>query len=236
MQRFYLQPMERRWSGNVLSLSALISWVREQHYMGVLDAALAHGIAGNLAMVILHFHNTPWLCDTWRSKDLQFFNKGGFCKYEQLSPSNPRLQIELGRQDSPSLSTTATPCRATTQNELPFRFGIVPLELGLSSTWESLRREGLRDFQLSETKRNDYHIAVEWWKKLKSLKRVGPRYLAVTWDCIAWDFSPCRAEDHDGDDDSEQIEEGDQILFFANAAEQIKRLNDELRDITRDLC
>ncbi|KAK4160614.1 hypothetical protein QBC43DRAFT_292840 [Cladorrhinum sp. PSN259] len=235
-QRFYLQPMERRWSGNVLSLPALISWVQEQHYMRVLDAALAHGIASNLAMALLHFHNTPWLCDTWQSKDLQFFNKGGFSEYKQLSLSNPRLRVELERQDSRGLSsTTATPCRGTTQNELPFRFGIVLLELGLSSTWESLRQKGLQDFRLSETKQNEYHIAVEWWKKLKDLKRVGPRYLAVTWECIAWDFSPCRTEHHDGDDDSEQTEEGDQILFFAKAAEQIKRLNDGLRDITRDL-
>ncbi|KAK3983861.1 hypothetical protein QBC44DRAFT_302427 [Cladorrhinum sp. PSN332] len=226
LQRFYLQPIEERYSGDGLSLASLISWVREKHYMGVLDASLAHKMAGDLAMSVLHFQNTPWLSESWRSKDVQFFNRGGFSKYEQLNPSSPRLQIEFKRQN---------PCVAVASNhpthgELPFQFGIVLLELGLSRTWESLREEGLREFNLPERKRNDYHVAIEWWKMLKALGRVGPKYLAVTWNCITWDFSLNRAGDRD-----ERAEEGDEIIFFFKAAGEIQHLNEGMMGIMQDL-
>ncbi|KAK4223621.1 hypothetical protein QBC38DRAFT_44901 [Podospora fimiseda] len=54
-QRFYLAPHEKRHRGDLRSLASLISWVRNQHYSVILRRLLAHKLAGNLAVAVLHF-------------------------------------------------------------------------------------------------------------------------------------------------------------------------------------
>ncbi|KAK3983857.1 hypothetical protein QBC44DRAFT_390757 [Cladorrhinum sp. PSN332] len=226
VQRFYLQPRERRYRGDMRSLASLITWVRNQRYSQIVDESLAHKLASTLALAVLHFHNTPWLSQEWCSRDLQFFNLDGFSESAKLTPvhpSNPRLQLELETHSARQGTTKSFP---SAQNDLPFQFGVVLLELGLSKTWETLKAESYTAFRLSQSRQNDYHIAREWWMKLKALERVGMKYLQLTWRCIAWDF-------HHGEDEDEHLTEGDQILFFSGLAKEMQKSSDGWMNITQ---
>ncbi|KAK4456933.1 hypothetical protein QBC42DRAFT_256808 [Cladorrhinum samala] len=238
MQRFYLPPTERRHCGDVLDLASLIDWVREKNHMGrgVLDTAVAQRIASGLAMSILHFHTTPWLRETWRSTDFHLFNKGGFSKHEKLSPSSPRLQVELESQSNnknnnnnnnianaaASRDSDAPP----PQNDLPFRFGIALLELAMCRTWEWLREEGLREFNLAEFSQDDRHVALRWCDRLDA----GREYVEAARACFEWDFRSTRPVEGQSPG-----EEDDQILFFAKTADGIKRLNQGLMNLMQGL-
>jgi len=219
IQKFYPLPLERQYKGTALSLAEMIEWVREEHAnLGVLDTPLVIEIAASLAMAVLCFHSTPWLRETWQSDEIKFFNRGKLSRYEQLSPSRPCFQVELDRASSAGTTESQSVAHDLTPSELPFHFGITLLELGLSRTWETLKEEGYRVFPLSAGRRTDHHVAMEWWKKLKSLRRVGSTYLRITHDCIRWDFSLDVVDD-------ENSEEGDrQIIFFFWVVGEMEKL------------
>ncbi|KAK3989642.1 hypothetical protein QBC44DRAFT_381435 [Cladorrhinum sp. PSN332] len=217
LQKCYLPPRDRRYTGSVLSLDALISWAKEQATIRALDRPLVSKLAKSLAISILHFHSTPWLCDSWKSSNIGFFDRGGFLDCE-LNPSQPHLQVAL------DMTNPAAPKAVPAQNSKLFLdFAKALLQVGFSSSWESLRDGISRDSELSaDPDRNTTHyVASQLCQQLK--RKLGARYAKVVERCIDADLKAL----HSGEDD--------QILFFVEVAGVMQDLDERWQKFQQSL-
>ncbi|KAK4220593.1 hypothetical protein QBC38DRAFT_404690 [Podospora fimiseda] len=218
LQKCYLSPQDRRYTGGVLPLDALISWVKQQATMGVLGAPLVNKLTKSLATSILHFHATPWLCDSWNSSNVKFFDRGGFLECE-LNPSPPHLQVALD-MTNPAVPETAT----AGDTKLFLQFGKALLELGFSCPWESLQQSVSHESRsINDSDRtNPHYVAMQLCRRLK--RRVGDRYVRVIENCIDADLKALYPSDDD------------QILFFAEVVGIMKDLDDRWQRFQQSLA
>ncbi|KAK4162353.1 hypothetical protein QBC43DRAFT_321784 [Cladorrhinum sp. PSN259] len=217
LQRCYLPPLDRRYTGNTLPMDALISWVRRRATGGSLGTLLITKLSKSLATSVLYFHTTPWLCDKWNSSDLRFFDRGGFLDSE-LNPSPPHLQVALNMSNPRVREMGLTP-----NTKLFLQFGKALIELGFSSSWQSLHQEISRDLGLSDDpdRNTTHYIAIQLCKRLK--RQIGDRYVRVIENCIDADLKNLYP-DHD-----------DQILFFSEVVGVMQDLNERWQRFQQSL-
>ncbi|KAK4223624.1 hypothetical protein QBC38DRAFT_548324 [Podospora fimiseda] len=219
LQKCYLPPQDRRYTGRVLSLDALISWAKEQATIRALDRPLVSKLAKHLAISILHFHSTPWLCDSWKSSNIKFFDRGGFLDCE-LNPSPPHLQVTLETTGS-TVSSTFVGSNST---KLFLDFAKALLQIGFSSSWESLRDKISRHSGVSnDPDRNATHyVASQLCKQVK--RKLGIRYARVVESCIDADMKALYSS------------EEEQVLFFVDVVGVMKDLDESWQKFQQSLA
>ncbi|RFU32259.1 hypothetical protein B7463_g4073, partial [Scytalidium lignicola] len=117
-----------------ISLEQILQLARENDWIEKLK------LARLLALAVLRFYHTPWLTESWSSKDVHFLGKDIFSGQNELleypylnakltiTTSNNR-QIEPLNYDTSSLAI----------NKTLFNLGVVLIELGYDSPFETLR-------------------------------------------------------------------------------------------------
>ena len=148
-------------------------------------------IAKLLALAALQFHATPWLQDSWRSRDVLFFGIRDLSSDTLHAPYlNARFvkastaaiasqQICSGVQTAPLISRSLAP------NRILYSLGIMLIELGFDAP--------LQDLQLPEDLMNGLvDQYTEFWTAkrlgLAVSNRLGTRYGRVVQKCLNCDF------------------------------------------------
>ncbi|KAK0722701.1 hypothetical protein B0T26DRAFT_641362 [Lasiosphaeria miniovina] len=237
LQRFYRPPPNRRFAGDAMRLDAIISWINENSFQGSLPLPATFHIAGSLAASVLQFHSTPWLPETWRSQDVNFFTAHQLSAEDELRLSYPYFKVEFGRrarkgkavgsgpgsedadmQDTAGGSDTMA---VGARNELLFRFGIVLLEVGFSRSWATLRERVCRDFQMPAKRQTDYHVAEKLCAMLAN--QMGAKYPRIIRKCIGCDFG--LREPQDDLEKSEELQAG----FLVDVVIELQRMKEGVR-------
>ncbi|KAK3321329.1 hypothetical protein B0T19DRAFT_487683 [Cercophora scortea] len=194
LQKFYLPPLTRQYTGEPQSLASIISSANEHSARHSLPITHVLQVASSLAIAILQLYSTPWLPQSWQSHDINFYSQGNLSGGDaEMRLSSPHFQVQLERsiQNTTSnghedpTSVAQQPCidplsgAAQTQNlGLLFRFGIVLLELGFSRPWQGLMERGSSSLPPSE--QSSYHVAEQLCKELKNM----PKYQRIVRQCI----------------------------------------------------
>ena len=145
-------------------------------------------LARNLALLVLQFHTTPLLRESWDGKDIEFFDLGlrresrtygdgemlprPFLKFEV----SPTCILNVAASESSHPSEQALPIR----NKYLFRLGVIFLELAYQIPFSSL---------ISRSKHGDqteYEMADHYSRSVGSI--LGPRYAKIVRKCIGCDF------------------------------------------------
>lgn len=103
-------------------------------------------LARLLSLAVLRFHSTPWLSEDWSSDDIFFFSPvestemDSFLEYPcvstRLTDSHARIQV--------SSTPTGTTAASLASNQELFSLGVVLIELGFDSPFETVSQlEGL---------------------------------------------------------------------------------------------
>jgi hypothetical protein len=91
-------------------------------------------LARLLSLAVLRFHSTPWLSESWSSKDVSLFSLDGPAQQDPLLGS-PCINTQLAHGDAHIYGTGCSEPSLATNKEL-FSLGIVLIELGHDAPFE----------------------------------------------------------------------------------------------------
>lgn len=91
-------------------------------------------LARLLSLAVLRFHSTPWLSESWSSRDVCLFSQDGQAQQEPLLGS-PCINTQLAQSDAHMHATRASEPSLATNKEL-FSLGIVLIELAHDAPFE----------------------------------------------------------------------------------------------------
>jgi hypothetical protein len=143
-------------------------------------------LARNLALLVLRFHTTPLLRESWDGEDIEFFDLG--------AESSSRTHDEAEKLPRPFLKVEVSPAYTHTigaselsslagqvvRNNYLFRLGVIFLELAYQTPLSSLNSRNKYRDQTEFDKANQYS------KIVGSI--LGPRYAKIVRKCLGCDF------------------------------------------------
>ena len=172
------------------SIQSLQDWVRsisERDRTDRVPVLECLRLARNLALLVLQFHTTPLLKDSWDGKDIEFFGFGSsesridgdgemlprpFLKFEVSQTCIPNVAAS----ESSHLFERALPIR----NKYLFRLGVIFMELAYQAPFSSLGSRFKCGDQTESEKADQYSRTVG--------SILGPRYAKIVRKCIGCDF------------------------------------------------
>ena len=145
-------------------------------------------IARSLVMAVLQFHATPWLTESWQSKNL-FFNNVNPENWQSCNPS-PHLMVHVAaaNEQAPEPTAIAQPSLSLTAfvpNLMLFNLGIMLLELAYGVPFLSLLKSTSID-ALSDRRSADYQAAYHLANNVGVF--FGSGYAEVVRKCLRCDF------------------------------------------------
>ncbi|KAL9122298.1 MAG: hypothetical protein Q9187_001146 [Circinaria calcarea] len=148
-------------------------------------------LAKLLALGVLQFHSTPWLQDSWRSRDVFFFGIRDLTSDPLCAPylnarfvkANPAAIVPQQTSSETQIARSIT--RSLAPNSILYSLGIMLIELGFDAP--------LQDLQLLEDIADEpVNQLTEFWtaKRLGAAvsNKLGRRYGRVVQRCLNCDF------------------------------------------------
>ncbi|KAK0714065.1 hypothetical protein B0T26DRAFT_597781, partial [Lasiosphaeria miniovina] len=195
-QLFYIPVSDQLLQSTPQSLADILSQFDDNPIIKTLPLKSTLHVALSLAQSFLQFHSTPWLPQTWGSRDVLFFVPKDH-RQQGLQLESPYLKLELHKTNKGKGKAVETSgcCQgivnmgedvglvstaAATQQEVLFRFAIVLLEIGFSRPWFALR--DLVRNALPPSRQTDYHMAETLSGLL--IRQMGPNYVRIIRKCI----------------------------------------------------
>ena len=124
------------------SSTSLMELLSPSHGQPVFNIPQIHGlrIARSLVTGVLQFHATPWLTDSWQSKNL-FFNNVNPENWQSHIPS-PHLVVRVTASNQPAkpavITQSSLSLAAIVPNVMLFNLGVMLLELAFGVPFRSL--------------------------------------------------------------------------------------------------
>ena len=149
-------------------------------------------LAHSLATAVLEFHSTPWLPETWRSRNVHFYGindpsieKPGLLNTPLLNATfsqSHQQQVDNGpRPQETCENALLSPIR----NNILFGLGVMMLELGFETTMKTLRRS-------QDLKAGQEHTFTDYLTARRCKKSIatplGARYGRITQKCLDCEF------------------------------------------------
>ncbi|KAI4209514.1 MAG: hypothetical protein LQ351_007549 [Letrouitia transgressa] len=135
-------------------------------------------LATCLSKLVLQFHSTPWLEDSWRSSDIHFFDPNNDKARKSLWQMI-HLRLDLEQRRSESAKGKDADCDSDFSTSM-FHLGIVLLELGLTKPWSTLRQVIVQE--LPQDTDGDHIVADGLTRSL--VKEMGSTYASMVQKCI----------------------------------------------------
>ena len=227
LQRFYHSSAIDCPTGCSSSLAEVITWIDENSVMRSLPRHAILALAASMASAVLQYYSTPWLSESWQSRDIWFFGIEDLQQGEQgvKSLESPHLNVDISRPgaftDDHSLLTTSIEDNKSygVRNELLYRFGIMLLELGFAKPWLVLRERITTALPPINSKISDYQVAEKLARLL--VNSMGPQYSRIILKCLGCDFGL-----GESDLSSEQLQQ----IFLTDVVDALKRLQHSFPD------
>ena len=185
-QRFYHSSADVFALGSSNSLADVITWISEDPVIRNLPRQAILALAASMSAAVLQYHSTPWLAESWQSRDVWFFGTDNF-RQGVSSLKLPHLKVGIHRASSDVTAYSAACHQGGSngaRNELLFRLGIMLLELGFAKPWPLLRETALKTWPDGLT--TDYHAAERLARLL--VNNMGRHYSRITLKCLGCDF------------------------------------------------
>jgi hypothetical protein len=185
------------------SLQSLQDWVKsisERDRADRVPVLECLRLARNLALLVLQFHTTPLLRESWDGKDIEFLGLGprnGSRAYSD-GETLPRPFLKFEVSPTCILNVAASQTSRPSEQALPirnnylFRLGVIFLELAYQIPFSSLISRSKHGHQTESEKADQYSRSVG--------SILGPRYAKIVRKCIGCDFG------QDVDLSSQQLE------------------------------
>jgi len=166
-------------------------------------------LARQLALAVLQFHATPWLQNSWTSKDVLLTPKNCNNDDSHVDSYHPYLDVCISGAHGPLQKSTTFPSRTLIRNSLLFNLGVMLLELAFQKPLRQMQEEC--DVDRHEDHNTDYYTANRVRMFASDL---GPKYAEIVRKCIQCDFGF-------GDDMSKRsLQEG----FYQGVIAELERL------------
>lgn len=143
-------------------------------------------LAKNLALLVLQFHATPLLKESWNGKDIEFFGlgpKSGLRTYYDAEKlPRPFLEVEVSPPctQATAASESSSLAEHAIRNNYLFRLGVIFLELAYQIPFSSLSSRSKGRNQSEFDKADQYSRSVD--------SIFGPRYAKIVRKCLGCDF------------------------------------------------
>lgn len=144
-------------------------------------------LARQLTLAVLRFQSTPWVRETFNSKDIHFLESKASPKNQGYSLEDPFIRIQLSQTPSSQQLTANSDAYQLYRNELLFNLGVILLELGYDAPLRYL--QNAEDIREGETK-------ASWYTRFFTARRLGKgapreldaRYGRLAKKCLDCDF------------------------------------------------
>lgn len=227
LQRIFSLGPDRRVSGKPYSLADLVRFDGVGSSLSMLEKT---NIAASLATSVLQFYSTPWLPGSWSSINVVFFGKNSWDP-NSFSPLYFGRQLErIGKGKSVEHGDVASSTMfggPSARNEVLFQLGLALLETGMARSWDSLRRDVIKNTKSQEGVDN-YHVAYTL-ACTRLLRQTGPTYSRIVRKCLGCDFGLGET-----DFDNERL----QVVFHRDVVEVLIALQSMFQEgrapVTRD--
>ena len=174
------------------SLETVLSNLAENKPTSGLSCLERVRLARSLATAVLEFHSTPWLPETWRSRNVHFYGindpsieKPGFLNTPLLNATFSQSHQLAVDNCPPPQETCENALLSPIRNNILFGLGVMMLELGFETTMTTLRQsQDLKEGQ--EHAFTDY-LTARRCKKLIATP-LGASYGRITQKCLDCEF------------------------------------------------
>ncbi|KAI9729830.1 MAG: hypothetical protein M1834_006578 [Cirrosporium novae-zelandiae] len=167
------------------STSSLISFICDRVRTSGLSIFERLHIAKLLAMTVLQFHATPWLKESWRSKDILMLNINPSPTVKVSLTNNLHLNVSVKGPNSVISTATTSSSRTIEPNPLLFGLGVIFLELA----YKAPLRSKLLPIDLTDG-REDCYTEFHMAKRLSKFGStdMGLNYNNIVRKCLSCDL------------------------------------------------
>jgi hypothetical protein len=139
-------------------------------------------LAKQLAMAVLSYHATPWLKNSWNSKEVFLYGTDA----TTVGPMNgPYIDVSVKGQHGPLSRASALPCRTFAPNSFMFGLGVMLLELAFEAPLRTMQRP--IDSNGDQDERYIEFFIAKRLSKIAS-RQLGPKYAEIVRKCLQCDF------------------------------------------------
>ena len=142
-------------------------------------------VSRKLATAVLQFYSTPWLRNSWSSKDVFFRLQPVPAMGEIEDLKEPYVDVSVRNPMVASNGDQISTCYPFAQNDFLFGLGVMLLELAFQKPLRSMQQPG--DVASSQDERHTLFFTAKRMSRLVSAKS-GTRYGEIVRKCLFCDF------------------------------------------------
>jgi hypothetical protein len=148
-------------------------------------------LARKLATAVLQYNSTPWLKESWRSRDIYFFDAISNSLDNQAARlAEPNFSVQVSEKAQALLENHESKIQPYADNQILFGLGVVLLELGYESTMASLQSSS--DSEEMDPKHSEASCEFMQAKRLSGSpllsRKMGSAYNRIVNRCLRCDF------------------------------------------------
>lgn len=142
-------------------------------------------LSRSLAAAVLQFHPTPWLRNTWSSKDVFFLLQSDSSNPQSAEIKEPFVDVSVQDSSKAKVDGRPDPCYPFAPNDFLFGLGVMLIELAFQKPLQSMKKPC--DTIDGMDGRYDSFFTAKRLSKLVS-RKFGTRYGEIARKCLACDF------------------------------------------------